>query len=119
MPTKASPQGALNFWQAVALDTVHDDDPDLSARQLAILLTVYLETPPHTVRGLAEKLGVTKPVVTRALNTMGAIGLVDRRRDKTDKRNVLVQRTVAGTLYLDRLAENLVRNAHRLIARGE
>ena len=31
--------------------------PDLTMRQAAILLTVYLEAPPHTVRGLAERLG--------------------------------------------------------------
>ena len=116
MATEPSPQGALHFWHHVALDTVRDEDADLSARQLAILLTIYLETPPHTVRGLAEKLGVTKPVITRALNTLGAMGLCARRRDATDRRNVLIQRTVEGTLYLDRLAENLVRNAYRLTA---
>jgi DNA-binding MarR family transcriptional regulator len=36
---------------------------------------------------------------------MGKIGLVTRRRDETDKRNVLVQRTVKGVLYLERLSE--------------
>ena len=43
-------------------------EPDFTLRQLSILLTVYLEQPPHTVRGLAKKLGVTKPVITRALD---------------------------------------------------
>lgn len=105
---------ALGFWQAVTLDVVHDADVDLSARQLAILLTVYLETPPHTVRGLAAKLGVTKPVVTRALNALGALNLVERRRDVTDRRNVLVQRTVAGSLYLDRIADTIRRHAPSL-----
>ncbi len=116
MSTEPSPQRALDFWHHVALDTVRDEDTDLSARQLAILLTIYLETPPHTVRGLAQKLGVTKPVITRALNTLGTMGLCARRRDQTDKRNVLIKRTVDGTLYLDRLSANLVHNAHRLIA---
>ncbi|VAV99965.1 Transcriptional regulator, MarR family [hydrothermal vent metagenome] len=114
MANEPNPQGALHFWHHVALDTVRDADADLSARQLAILLTIYLQTPPHTVRGLAEKLGVTKPVITRALTTLGAMGLCARRRDVNDKRNVLIQRTVEGTLYLDRLAENLMRNAYRL-----
>jgi len=116
MASEPGPQGALHFWHHVALDTVRDEDADLSARQLAILLTVYLETPPHTIRGLADRLGVSKPVITRALNTMGTMGLCTRRRDETDRRNVLVQRTVEGTLYLDRMAENLVHNAHRLNA---
>ncbi len=99
---------ALRLWHDVALDLVRDDDADLSARQTAILLTIYLEPPPHTVRALAAKLDVTKPVITRALNTMGSLGLVKRRRDEKDRRNVLIQRTVEGSLYLDRLAETII-----------
>lgn len=118
MTSEPSPYAALSFWHRVALDMVSDDDVDLSARQFALLLTVYLETPPHTVRGLADRLGVTKPVITRALNTMGSLGLLARRRDETDRRNVLVHRTVAGSLYLDRIAETVVRHSHRLGAAG-
>ena len=36
---------------------------------------------------------------------MGKLGLVSRRRDEKDKRNVLVQRTVKGVLYLERLGD--------------
>lgn len=45
---------ALRLWHDVHLAMVRDDQPDLSARQLAVLLTVYLEAPPHTVRGLVD-----------------------------------------------------------------
>ena len=41
---------------------------------LALLLLVYRTSGPHTVRGLAGTLGVSKPVVTRALNTLGRLG---------------------------------------------
>lgn len=101
---------ALSFWHQVTLDMVRKGDVDLNARQLAVLLTVYLETPPHTVRGLAARLQVTKPVITRALTTLGALDLVARRRDATDRRNVLVQRTVAGALFLDWLADTIRRH---------
>ena len=53
------PIQALRLWHDVTLDLVRDGEQDLSARQVTILLTIYLETPPHTVRGLASKLGVT------------------------------------------------------------
>ncbi len=96
---------ALKLWHDVSLSQVHDNVPDLSVRQIAILLTVYMEAPPHTVRGLAAKLKVTKPVITRALDSMGKMELVTRRRDEADRRNVLVQRTVKGALYLDHLAD--------------
>lgn len=96
---------SLQLWHDVALSQVRDDEPDLSVRQMSILLTIYMEAPPHTVRGLAQKLHVSKPVITRALDSMGKLGLVTRKRDETDKRNVLVQRTVKGVLYLERLSD--------------
>jgi DNA-binding MarR family transcriptional regulator len=57
------------------------------------------------VRGLAKKLGVTKPVVTRALNAMGKQAIITRRRDEADKRNVIVQRTVKGALHVEAMGE--------------
>lgn len=103
---------ALALWHDVHLALVHDDDPDLSSRQMAILLTVYLEAPPHTVRGLAAKLNVSKPVITRALNSMGKQDLLSRKRDEKDKRNVLIQRTVKGALYVEALADNICEKAN-------
>lgn len=105
---------SLSLWHNVALALVRDDEPDLSVRQICILLTIYLEAPPHTVRDLARKLGVTKPVVTRALDTMGKLDLVSRRRDEKDRRNVLIQRTVKGALYLERLADTIGSRAQSL-----
>lgn len=106
-----TPARALRLWHDVALSRVRGQVGDLTERQMLILLTIYLETPPHTVRGLAAKLGVTKPVITRALDTMGAMGLVSRKRDDNDRRNVIIQRTVDGALYVEALAETIVDHA--------
>lgn len=105
MPIDLRPSQALRLWHDVTFDLVRADARDLTLRQMAVLLAVYLDPPPHTVRGLAEKLGVTKPVITRALDTMGRLGLVTRRRDETDRRNVLVHRTVDGSLAVERLGD--------------
>jgi DNA-binding MarR family transcriptional regulator len=96
------------------LDLVRGGELDLSARQTVVLLTVYLEPPPHTVRGLAAKLGVTKPAITRALNSMGKHGLLARRRDETDKRNVVIQRTLRGALAVEKLGDRVVARAREL-----
>ena len=40
-----------------------------------------------------------------------ALRLVARRRDERDRRNVIIQRTVDGALYLDRLADLIVAKA--------
>ena len=108
MPVNLRPSQALRLWHDVTFDLVRDEQPDLSARQMAVLLTVYLEPPPHTVRGLAGKLGVTKPAITRALDTMGRLRLLTRRRDEADRRNVLVQRTLAGALAIEKLGDAIV-----------
>ena len=108
MAAELRPSQALKLWHDVTLDLVHEDPSDLSARQTAVLLTVYLEPPPHTVRGLASKLRVTKPVITRALDSMGRLGLVTRRRDESDRRNVLVQRTLAGALAVEKLGDTII-----------
>lgn len=116
MAIELRPVQALRLWHDVTLALVRDDEPDLSARQMTILLTVYLEPQPHTIRGLAAKLEVTKPVVTRALDTMGRLGLVVRKRDPDDRRNVLVQRTVEGALFLERLADLIASESAKLPA---
>lgn len=85
--------------------SVRRDAPDLSARQMAVLLTVYMTGPPHTVRGLAEVLNVSKPAITRAIDRLGEFGLARRKTDPRDRRSVIVQRTVKGSVYLAEFAE--------------
>ncbi len=108
MPVELKPSQALGLLKNLAIGQVRDAMPDLTTRQVAVLLTVYLEPPPHTVRGLAAKLDVTKPVITRALDTMGALDLLSRHRDDKDRRNVLIKRTVAGALHVERLGDLVI-----------
>lgn len=102
---------ALSLWYRVSLEQVRSAAPDLSLRQMSILLHIYMVPPPHTVRGLAAVLGVTKPVITRALDTMGEHGLVERIRDDRDRRNVVIKRTVAGAVLLEKLGDAIIREA--------
>lgn len=102
---------ALGLWQRVLVANVRDEQPDLTLRQMAVLLTVYMTPQPHTVRGLAVTLNVSKPAITRALNRLGELGLAKRKRDPEDKRNVLVQRTVKGSVYLSELADTISRSS--------
>ena len=79
---------------------VRRDGPDLSARQLGVFLTCYLESEAQTVRGLAARLNVSKPAITRALDRLSEFDLVRRKTDPLDRRSVLVQRTVSGAGFL-------------------
>lgn len=79
---------------------VRRDGVDLSARQLGVFLTCYLNEGAHTVRGLASQLNVSKPAITRALDRLSDLDLARRKVDPSDRRSVLVQRTTKGAAFL-------------------
>ena len=90
----------LSTWMRALIEYVRSGEPDLTNRQMALLMLVYLDPGPHTVRGLARALNVSKPVVTRALNRLGTLGYLRRQRDDSDKRNIFVARTAEGADFL-------------------
>ena len=100
MPVTTSPDALISIFRDTVVALVRRDGADLSARQLGVLLTVYLTEGPHTVRGLAAALNVSKPAITRALDRLGELDLARRKTDPADRRSVLVQRTVKGAAFL-------------------
>lgn len=102
------PTEALEVWRRTITESVRRDLPDLSSRQMAILLIVYTLPAPHTVRGLAAQLAISKPAVTRAIDRLGQLDFVRRRTDENDRRSVLVQRTVKGAVFLSDYAELII-----------
>ncbi len=102
---KIESQKALNIWRVALVEIVRNERPDLTSRQMAVLLTVYLAPGPHTVRGLATTLNVSKPAITRALDRLGELDLVRRKADESDRRSILVQRTVKGSVFLSEFGE--------------
>ena len=83
--------------------SVASNGPDLTARQLAVFLKIYLEPgsragPP--VRGLAATLNVSKPAITRALDRPEELVFARRETDKSDRRSIIARRTTNGSAYL-------------------
>jgi DNA-binding MarR family transcriptional regulator len=103
MITNEVSDGLAGILRTAIVELVRRDGPDLSARQLGVFLTCYLETEAQTVRGLAAKLGVSKPAITRALDRLSEFDLVRRKTDPLDRRSVLVQRTATGMAFLREL----------------
>ena len=68
------------------------------------------------MRQLAESLGAPKPAISRAVDALSQLGFVKRKRDPRDGRNVLVQRTVAGSVYLSDFADRIADVARTLKA---
>lgn len=96
----SNPDQLVAILRDTIVSLVRRDGQDLSARQLGVFLTVYLNPGPHTVRGLAQELNVSKPAITRALDRLGELDLARRKIDMMDRRSVLVQRTLKGAVFL-------------------
>ena len=45
---------------------------------------------------------------------MGALKLVSWHRDEADRRNVLIRRTVAGALFVERFGDAIIAEAREL-----
>ena len=103
---------ALDIWRRAIVESVRLDAPDLSARQMSLLLSVYLTPATHTVRGLANLLKVSKPAITRAVNRLTGLDMVRRKPDPDDKRSVLIQRTVRGSAFLREFGDLIVTAAN-------
>ncbi len=110
---------ALDLWRGAISEGVRRDAPDLSARQMALLLTVYLLPQPHTVRGLAQRLNISKPAVTRALDRLADHGLVRRKADDNDRRSITVQRTMKGSVFLREFGDIIVQAGREATADPE
>lgn len=100
MAPPPAPDQLVGIFRDTVVALVRRAGPDLSARQLAVFLTCYLYEGPHTVRGLAAQLNVSKPAITRALDRLGELEFARRKVDPLDRRSVLVQRTTKGTAFL-------------------
>lgn len=107
MSVHSNPDQLVGVLRDTIVALVRRDGPDLSARQLGVFLTVYLSPGPHTVRGLAHELNVSKPAITRALDRLGELDLARRKVDPMDRRSVLIQRTLKGSVFLRDLRQTM------------
>jgi DNA-binding MarR family transcriptional regulator len=95
----------LHILMNTMVASVSSNGPDLTARQLAVFLKIYLEpATEHTVRGLAAELNVSKPAITRALDRLAAFDFAKRETDPNDRRSVIARRTPTGSAYLRTLS---------------
>jgi len=91
---------ALSFWQKILVRGMKETEFDLSPRQMGVMLSVYLSNTPHSVKSLSETLKVSKPAICRAVDALSLEGLIRRKIDEKDRRNVFIQRTVKGSVFL-------------------
>ena len=112
-------ENMLSGWMRALIGYVRSGQPDLTNRQMALMLLVYLTPGPHTVRGLARVLGVSKPVITRALNTLGGLGYLRRERDQLRTRVEALETQVKAQDTIEEEQERLVRERSEIRDRIE
>jgi DNA-binding MarR family transcriptional regulator len=101
------PDRLLEALTNTVIGIVCREGRDLTVRQLGVLLIVYHEEGPQTVRALAARLTVPKPSISRALDRLSELGLAHREPDPRDARSVLLQRTRAGSNFIRELRQLL------------
>jgi DNA-binding MarR family transcriptional regulator len=77
LSTSEPPLALLHGLRAAVVGEVRTGN-DLTLRQMAVVLIVYLTDDPQTVRGLAQHLKVSRSVITNVLNRLSKLGLVRR-----------------------------------------
>lgn len=109
--TQLSTLKALNLWYDVQVRALRELEFDLSARQSALLMHVYLQEGPHTIGSLAEHLQISKAAVCRAVDMLSIAKLLKRKKDEKDRRNVFIQRTIQGSVFLSDFADIIMQVA--------
>jgi DNA-binding MarR family transcriptional regulator len=104
--TSDTPDALLHKLRAAVAGEVRSDH-DLTLRQMAVVLTVYTTSEPQTVRGLAQHLKVSRPVISHTFDRLSELGLVRRKMEPGDRRSVVAVHTAAGQAMVARLKASL------------
>lgn len=106
---------SLEMLHRVSSEVVRAGDVDLSSRQFAVLLSIFMRPGPDSIREVSARLGLPKPAVTRALDVLERNGFIRRKRDREDKRDVSVHRTVKGAVFLYDYGQNVASHAEETV----
>jgi DNA-binding MarR family transcriptional regulator len=74
---------------------------ELTMRQCLILLHIYLLEGEHNVKSLSYTFDLPKASVSRALSALVLLGLLKKRNNPKDKRNIIVHKTMKGIAFLN------------------
>jgi DNA-binding MarR family transcriptional regulator len=86
------------------LSLVRAEESDLTMRQLGVLLICTTAKHPETVKSLAMRMQIAKPIITRAIDRLEELGLARRRSNPLDGRSVLIEATKTGHTLCGRFA---------------
>jgi DNA-binding MarR family transcriptional regulator len=112
------PDRLVETLRDTVIGMVRQEAADLTARQLAVLLVCCLDEPPHTGTILMRVLSISKPAISRAVDTLEQMALLKRREDKRDRRVVLLSVTPSGRAFVAGLGAMMQAAADRHASAG-
>lgn len=90
---------------AIAARSLADAGEEITLTQYRALL-ILASRGPQSIAALAEELAVTPPTASRLCERLVRKGLVRRRTDRRDRRQVRITLTEAGRLLIDAVTEH-------------
>jgi DNA-binding MarR family transcriptional regulator len=90
-------------------------EQDLSFSQLKTLLLLAEHAETLSVKDVAERLGISLPTASRAVDPLVRRGLAQRAEDPVDRRVKRVQTTRKGDRLVERLLAARLRSFERLL----
>ena len=82
------------------------DERELTTRQLAAMLSVYVSTEPQNLTNLAARINASRPTTTRIVDKLVQARLMRRFADRADRRRVLLGRTSEGVRYIQGIIDS-------------
>jgi DNA-binding MarR family transcriptional regulator len=107
---------ATRVLVAVSARSVDVVDEEVTLPQLRVLVMVASRGPLN-LAAVAAGLGVHPSNATRAVDRLVRAGLLDRRDDPADRRNLILQLTAAGQRTIDRVMDERRRGIAEILAR--
>lgn len=87
------------------IDWIEAGEPNLTDRQLAILMLAAWTVGPHKLKHVAELLRAPKAAITRAVSTLQDHGFARRAYNPDDRRQCYIEATDEGIAFLQRYIE--------------
>jgi DNA-binding MarR family transcriptional regulator len=90
-------------------------EQDLTFSQLKTLLLLAEHAETLSVKDVAERLGISLPAASRAVDSLVRRGLAERAEDKDDRRVRRIRTTPKGDRLVERLVAARIRSFERLL----
>ena len=108
MRTRLTSHHAWKLWHEAWSALVRPEGPDQSTRQMANLPQGCISPLLQTLRRPANIPRIFNLPDVLAMNTLNHGKFARRKRDESDKRNVLIQPKVKGSIFLSEFSDGMV-----------